>query len=130
MAARQEIQKRVKQERMYIPDCVIAQLRTNTNLTAEERQVIMYIIRETYGYWQGPHSRDAVPWAYIDEFEEAEEMGLQHSVMVLAVLRRLSSRGVLERNEEGAHRINERTEEWEGERLHGLTPQECEEKSA
>ena len=51
----------------------------------------------------------------------SKEMGLQHPAMVLAALRRLSSMRVLERNEEGAYRINERTEEWEGGRLHGLT---------
>jgi len=116
----EEVQKRVKQERMYIPDSVIAQLETNSHLTAEERGVIIHIMCETYGYWQGPHSADPVPWAYIDEFEEAKEMGLRHPVMVLRVLRRLSSTSVLERNEEGAYRINERTEEWEGHRLDSL----------
>jgi len=106
---------------MYIPRRVIAQLKTNSHFTVTDRQVIVYIMCETYGYWRGPHSGHAVPWAYIDEFEEAKEMGLQHPAMVLAALRRLSSMRVLERNEEGAYRINERTEEWEGGRLHGLT---------
>lgn len=117
----EEVQNRVKQERMYIPDSVIAQLEANSHLTAEERQVIIHVMCETYGYWQGPHSADPVPWGYIDEFEEAKEMGLRHPVMVLRVLRRLSSMSVLERNEEGAYRINERTEEWEGHRLDSLT---------
>jgi len=115
------MQKRVEQQPMYIPGRVIAQLKTNSHLTVTDRQVIVYIMCETYGYWRGPHSGDTVPWAYIDEFEEAKEMGLQHPAMVLAALRRLSSMRVLERNEEGAYRINERTEEWEGGRLHGLT---------
>ena len=107
------MQKRVKQERMYVPDRLIAQLKTNSHLTIKDRQVIVYIMCETYGYWRGPHSRDTVPWAYIDEFEEAKEMGLQDSMTVLAALRRLLSMRVLERDEEGAYRINERTEEWD-----------------
>jgi hypothetical protein len=106
------MQKRIEQERMYIPDRVIAQLKTNSHLTVTDRKVIVYIMCETYGYWRGPHSGDAVPWTYLDEFEEAKEMGLQHPVMVLAALRRLLSMRVLERNEEEAYRINERTEEW------------------
>ena len=115
------MQKRVKQERMYIPDRVIAQLKTNSHLTIEDHGVIVYIMCETYGYWRGPHSSDTVPWVQIDEFEEAKEMGLQDPVVVLAALRRLLSMRVLERDEEGAYRINERTEEWEGHLSCGLT---------
>lgn len=112
---------RLKQEPMYIPNRVITQLKTNSHLTVKDRQVIVYIICETYGYWRGPYSGDSVPWAYIDEFAEAKEMGLRHPVMVLAALRRLLFMRVLERNEEGAYRINERTEEWKRDCLHGLT---------
>jgi len=109
------MQNRVKQKRMYIPNGVIAQLKTNSHLMAEDRQIIIYVICETYGYWQGPHSEDTIPWVDIDEFGEAKEMCLNHPVEVIRVLRRLLSMRVLERNEEGAYRINERTEEWKTE---------------